>query len=226
MILAEGGTFMMGQADPNVSCQGCTADEHPIHKVTVSSYYICKYEVTQKEWLEVMGTDPNFEDECETCPIEGVSWKDVQIFLTKLNEKTGKQYRLPTEAEWEYAARGGKKNQGTYYSGSNNASEVSWFSVKTEQKLHPVGQKKPNELGLYDMSGNVWEWCSDYYAADYYASSPLENPKGPQTGKDRILRGGSWYNQSFDCRVTARYRFYPTFRTNANGFRLAMSVKE
>lgn len=226
MVLVEGGIFTMGQTDPNVSCKGCTADEQPPHKVNLESFYICKYEVTQKDWIEIMGTDPNFEGECETCPIEGVSWKDVQQFITKLNDKSGKQFRLPTEAEWEFAARGGKKSQNFYYSGSNNAAEVSWFSVKTEDKLHPVGQKKANELGLFDMSGNVWEWCSDIYAADYYSKSPADNPTGPQEGKDKVLRGGSWYNQSFDSRVTARYRFYPTFRTNANGFRLAMTVKK
>ncbi|HBX50555.1 MAG: hypothetical protein A2275_15675 [Bacteroidetes bacterium RIFOXYA12_FULL_35_11] len=225
LVLVEGGTFSMGQTDPDISCKGCTKDEQPVHKVTLKSFYIGKYEVTQKEWKEIMGTDPNFEDDCDDCPIEGVSWKDVQAFLVKLNEKTGKKFRLPTEAEWEYAARGGNKSQGYIYSGSNNHLEVAWCSLKKDKRIHPVGQKKSNELGIYDMSGNVWEWCQDYYAADYYSKSPAENPPGSATGKDRILRGGSWYGQSFDVRVCTRYRFFPTFQTNANGFRIALSAQ-
>lgn len=216
----------MGQSDPDISCKSCTADEQPPHKVTVSSFYLGKYEVTQKEWRLIMGTNPNFEEGCESCPVDGVSWQDVQMFLNKLNEKTGKQFRLPTEAEWEFAARGGNKSKGYYYSGSSNASEVAWFGQKKEQKIHQTGQKNQNELGLFDMSGNVWEWCNDFYNAGYYSKSPEMNPSGPVSGKDKVLRGGSWYNQSFDCRVTARYRFYPSFRTNANGFRLAMPVQK
>lgn len=225
MILVEGGTFQMGQNDPNIACGECTKDEQPIHKVTVSSFYIGKYEVTQKEWIEIMGGEnPSYGEECADCPVDGVSWIDVQMFIKKLNEKTGKNFRLPTEVEWEFAARGGNKSQNLKFSGSNTASDVAWYSLKTDKKIHPVGQKKPNELGLFDMSGNVWEWCNDFYDGNYYSNSPASNPKGPDKGKDRVLRGGSWYSQSNDIRIATRYRFFPNFRTNANGFRLVLPI--
>lgn len=224
MILVEGGTFMMGQDNPDIACKGCTQDEQPIHRVTLNSYYIGKYEVTQKEWNDIMNDNPNYEEDCSNCPVEGISWIDIQEFIKKLNSKTGKIFRLPTEAEWEFAAKGGIKSQKFAYSGSNVVADVSWSSLKKDKKIHSVGQKKPNELGIYDMSGNVWEWCNDLYDGNYYTISPTVNPTGPTIGKDRVLRGGAFYSQSNDIRVTARYRFFPTFKTNANGFRLAMSV--
>jgi len=155
----------------------------------------------------------------DNLPVETVSWDDVQVFVTKLNQMTGINYRLPTETEWEYAARGGqssfdKGGQGEFeYAGSNNIDEVAWYDGNSDSKTHPVGQKLPNELGLYDMSGNVWEWCQDWYDAHYYKKSPANNPTGPTSGSYRVLRGGGWDIDAVYCRVA--YRFY---RTSGNRF--------
>jgi formylglycine-generating enzyme required for sulfatase activity len=169
-----------------------------------------------------MGSDPlqlGFKG-CDQCPVERVSWDDVQEFIKKLNAKTGKTYRLPTEAEWEYAARGGGKQ--TYaYAGSNTVNEVAWYSSNAGSKTHPVGEKKANELGLYDMSGNVREWCQDWYADDYYAKSPSSNPQGLSTGSNRVLRGGSWFDNPAYVRVADRTYYTPDFRYDNIGFRLA-----
>ncbi|MEY4134087.1 MAG: hypothetical protein RL386_437, partial [Bacteroidota bacterium] len=205
MVLVRGGTFTMG-------CTGeqggdCYSDEKPSHQVTVSDYYIGKYEVTQKEWRAVTGSNPSYFENCDNCPVEVVSWADIQQFLTKLNAKTGKVYRLPTEAEWEYAARGGSSSLGYKYSGSNNLDEVAWHEGNSGNKTHPVGQKKSNELGLYDMSGNVWEWCADWYGS--YSSGAQTNPKGPSSGTYRVLRGGSWGNNAGSCRSAYRLNSYP-----------------
>jgi formylglycine-generating enzyme required for sulfatase activity len=213
MIFIEGGTFSMGSNEYD--------DEKPIHSVTVSSFYMGKYEVTQKQWREVMGQDPpelNFKG-CDQCPVERVSWNDIQEFLKKLNAKTGKNYRLPTEAEWEYAARGGKSYK---YAGSDNIGSVAWYSDNSDSKTHPVGQKSANGYGLYDMSGNVWEWCSDWYNSDYYKNSPSDNPKGPSTSSIRVLRGGSWISGAAGCRSADRYFSTPDYRHNNYGFRLAL----
>lgn len=226
LVLVEGGSFLMGQSDPNVACAGCTKDEQPKHKVTLGTFYISKYEITELEWEAIMGDKPSYDEGCDNCPVDGVSWNDVQLFIKKLNEKTGLKFRLPTEAEWEFAARGGNKSKGFVFSGSNNYQDVAWCSLKSDKRKRPVGQKQANELGIFDMSGNVWEWCSDFYDSKYYAECPAVNPTGPDSGKDRVLRGGSWYNQSNDSRVTARYRFFPSFRTNANGFRLVLDEKK
>jgi formylglycine-generating enzyme required for sulfatase activity len=219
MVRVRGGTFTMGCTKE----QGkyCFDWEKPAHQVTVSDFYIGKYEVTQKEWREVMGSNPSglaFKG-CDNCPVEQVSWNDVQQFLAKLNAKTGKTYRLPTEAEWEYAARGGSSSLGYKYAGSKREDEVAWYYSNSGSKTHPVGQKKANELGLYDMSGNVYEWCADWYGN--YPSMAQNNPKGPSTGTNRVLRGGSWkYNAPIFCRSAYRGYDSPVSRHDNVGFRL------
>jgi formylglycine-generating enzyme required for sulfatase activity len=212
MIYVEGGTFMMGSNEGE-------ADEKPVHSVTVNSFYISKYEVTQKEWINIMGSNPSYF-KGDNLPVERVSWNDVQEFIKKLNQKTGQKYRLPTEAEWEYAARGGNKSNGYKYSGSNNKDEVAWYYNNSNSKTHEVGTKAPNELGIYDMTGNVWEWCSDWYDENYYKNSPSNNPKGPNSGDYRVLRGGSWSALDLGCRSVDRYWIIPGSWGNVVGFRL------
>ena len=218
MVYVEGGTFTMGAT----SEQGSDAydDEIPTHSVTLSPYYIGKYEVTQTQWKSVMGNNPSHWNG-DNLPVESVSWNDVQEFISKLNAATGKKYRLPTEAEWEYAARGGRKSQGYKYSGSNDISSVAWCDEgNSGDKTHPVGQKQPNELGLYDMSGNVWEWCADWYGS--YSSSSQTNPTGPSSGSSRVLRGGSWYSDARNCRVSYRHCSNPGSWSSSIGFRLVL----
>ena len=214
MVWVSGGTFTMGAT----SEQGSYAydSEKPAHIVTLSGYYIGKYEVTQKLWKAVMGNNPSYY-KGDNLPVERVSWNDVQEFIKKLNQMTGKSYRLPTEAEWEYAARGGNNSRGYKFSGSNNIGSVAWYNGST---THPVGSKSPNELGIYDMSGNVWEWCQDWYGD--YSSSSQRNPKGPASGSDRVFRGGSWSNNAGDCRVSYRFSNSPDGRFISLGFRLVL----
>jgi formylglycine-generating enzyme required for sulfatase activity len=221
MVYVEGGTFTMGAT----SEQGSDAysDERPTHSVTVSDFYIGKYEVTQAQWRAVMGSNPSYFTG-DNLPVKQVSWDDIQEFITKLNTMTGKTFRLPTEAEWEYAARGGNKSKGYKYSGSNTLDNVAWYTNNSGGKTHPVGQKQPNELGLYDMSGNVWEWCQDWYGS--YSSSSQTNPTGPSSGSCRVLRGGSWDRNARRCRVSYRDgRTFPDYRSYDSGFRLACSSK-
>ena len=227
MVRVEGGTFTMGCQDGRDT--DCYNDEKPPHEVTLSTYYISKYEVNQAQWRAVMGSDPAglYNKGCDLCPVEGVSWDDIQDFLRKLNAQTGQNYRLPTEAEWEYAARGGSGSRGYRYSGSNNLDEVAWYGSNYEQgnthgsqkSTRPVGGKKANELGLYDMSGNVWEWCSDWYGA--YAAGAQTNPKGAPSGIGRVYLGGSWASHPQRCRAAIRNNVTPTNRLNGLGFRLA-----
>jgi len=213
-VFVKGGTFSMGSNESD--------DEKPIHSVTVSDFYIGKYEVTQKEWQAVMGSNPsNFKG--DDLPVEQVRWDDVQDFIKKLNAKTGKKYRLPTEAEWEYAARGGNKSNGYIYSGSNDLGSVAWYGNNSGSKTHPVGTKQANELGIYDMTGNVWEWCSDWYDAKYYGSSPSTNPQGASTGSYRVNRGGGWYNNADYCRVAFRINYTPDYRFSSIGFRMVLT---
>lgn len=212
MVYVKGGTFTMG-ATPE---QGNDAldDEKPAHKVTLDSYYIGKYEVTNELWKAVMGgTIVSREGAKDNEPVVFVSWDDIQRFLRKLNAMTGKNYRLPTEAEWEFAARGGNASRGYKYAGSNIRNEVMWYW----DNIHEVGTKSPNELGIYDMSGNVEEWCQDWYG-DYSSSSQL-NPKGPNSGSERVARSGS---NCSNCRVSMRYSRTPDSRYNDLGFRLAL----
>ncbi len=191
-------------------------------KVTLTNdFSIGKYPVTQAQWQAVMGNNPS-HFKGGTLPVEQVSWDDCQAFIDKLNEKTGKKYRLPTEAEWEFAARGGNQSDGYDYSGSNNADEVAWYRDNSENKTHPVGTKKANELGIHDMSGNVWEWCEDWYG-DYESSATVIDTTGALKGSHRVFRGGSWSNYPEYCRSTYRRNRTPTFGSNRLGFRLAIS---
>ena len=217
MIKVEGGTFSMGAT----SEQGSNAydDEYPVHSVTLSDYYIGETEVTQELWEAVMGSNPSEFTGNNQRPVESVSWDDCQKFLKKLNRLTGKEFRLPTEAEWEYAARGGKYSRGYKYSGSNNADEVAWYDRNSGSKTHPVKTKKANELGLYDMSGNVWEWCNDRYG-DYQGYSQT-NPTGPSEGGDRVRRGGSWSGYDGIVRVSYRRGYFPNCASYIYGLRLA-----
>ncbi|MCX6278119.1 MAG: SUMF1/EgtB/PvdO family nonheme iron enzyme [Bacteroidetes bacterium] len=220
MVFVEGGTFQMGSNDGY-------DNEKPVHSVTLNNFYIGKTEVTQKQWREVMGSDPPELNNkgCDQCPVEGVSWIDVQDFITKLNRKTNKTYRLPTEAEWEYAARGGNKSRGYAYSGSTNVGDVAWYSENSGLITHPVGQKEPNELGIYDMTGNVWEWCRDWYGAyEYDWNSTISNPQGPSSGSDHVFRGGGWGIGPQYCRTSYRNGAAPDYRSYYLGFRFFFPI--
>ena len=216
MVYIQGGTFMMGAT----SEQGSDADgdEKPAHQVTLSAFSIGRYEVTQEEWQAVMGSNPSSFKGTKR-PVENVSWNDCKSFISKLNSITGKNFRLPTEAEREFASRGGIKSQGYKYSGSNNLNSVAWYYDNSGNTTHDVGQKSPNELGIYDMSGNVWEWCSDWYGN--YSSSSQTNPTGSYSGSFRVYRGGGWISFAGYCRVSRRYSNSPGHRSDYLGFRLA-----
>ena len=217
MIWVEGGTFTMGCTDDQ-----CSNGELPPHQVTVSSFMIAQYPVTQRQWVAVMGKNIS-SVKGNYYPVEMVSWDDTQEFIRRLNTATGKNYRLPTEAEWEYAARGGNQSMEYKYSGSDSLNKVGWYvDNKDTNKIRPVGMKSPNELGIYDMSGNVWEWCGDWHGA--YTATPQTDPTGPATGSYRVLRGGSWRSTARDCRVATRYYNYspPTHRDIDIGFRLVL----
>ena len=218
MVKVEAGTFMMG-ATPEM--EKPNSDEKPVHQVTLTNdYYMGKYEVTQALWQAVMGSNPS-EYKGDNLPVEQVSWNDCQEFISKLNGLTGRKFRLPTEAEWEYAARGGKKSRSYQYSGSSNISDVAWYDGNSDSKTHPVGTKQANELGIYDMSGNVYEWCLDWYGS--YSSSSQTNPTGADSGSKRVYRGGSWYDYAWSCRLSNRYFNTPDFRIDDLGLRLALS---
>lgn len=234
-IPVAGGTFTMGEGRQQ-------------HKVTLSDFEIGKYPVTvgeylqfcdeteshYPEWLE-LGSEYNIETgtinyysragisrKNTNRPITGISWFDAVAYCEWLSAKTGPNYRLPTEAEWEYAARGGNQSKGFKFAGSDNLDEVGWYEKNSNDQTHPVGLKKPNELGLYDMSGNVWEWCRDWY--DEYPTEPQTNPQGPEFGSYRVLRGGSWHNYAILERVAARNLSTPSYRSNFIGFRLSRTL--
>ena len=224
MKYVKGGTYSMGYANEQVKG---VADEKPAHKVTVSDFYIGETEVTQELWLAVMDTAPStnggWTDEFglgNDYPAYRISWNDAQDFIKKLNELTGKTFRLPTEAEWEYAARGGYKSLGYKFSGGNVLDEVAWYDGNSADMVHPVKLKKANELGLYDMSGNVWEWCQDWYGK--YSSEYQKNPTGPATGAYHVDRGGAWNRNNKYSRVTARCYDDAGLRNKNLGFRIAM----
>jgi sulfatase modifying factor 1 len=235
MVKVEGGTFIMGataeQGDDAFS------NERPVHQVTLSDYYIGRYKVTQALWMKVMSKNPSYFKKDENLPVESVSWYNCIRFCNALSKSMGYKecygieysrdrfglenstvtllnggrggFRLPTEAEWEYAARGGNKSKGFKYSGSNSVGDVAWYEDNSNNKTHPVGEKKSNELGLYDMSGNAWEWCWDWYGD--YSPAPQNNPTGPDKGRLHVLRSGFWGFNSKYCRVSSRYFGSPNF---------------
>ena len=215
MIFVEGGTFQMGSSSGDL-------DEKPVHSVTLSGFNIGKYEVTQAQWKAVMGNNPSYFSGCDNCPVETVSWNDVQDFIGKLNAQTGKNYGLPTEAEWEYAAKGGKSSKGYKYSGSNDLNVVSWNIDNSGNKTHIVGGKQANELAIYDMTGNVWEFCSDWYGA--YNSYSEMNPTGASSGRNRVLRGGAWNCIASICRTAVRVVNSPD-PDRLGGFRLVLPIE-
>jgi len=233
MVLVKGGTFQMGSNNDD-------DDDNQIHSVTVSSFYIGKYEVTQKEWQAVMGSNPS-HFKGDNRPVEQISWYEAVAFCNKLSQKEGltkaytingkkitcnwqaNGYRLPTEAEWEYVARGGKLSKGYTYSGSDDLDEVGWYYRNSGNQTKEVGTKKANELGIYDMSGNVGEWCWDWY--DSYSSASQTNPKGAGSGSYRVLRGGSWYDYDNRCRVSHRNYNSPDRSNGDLGFRLSRTIR-
>ena len=220
MIFVTGGTFTMGCTSEQGS--DCWESEEPAHQVTLSGFYIGKYEINQAQWKAVMGADNNPSRFVgDDLPVENVNWNDVQEFIKRLNAQTGKIWRLPTEAEWEYAARGGNQSWRYKYSGSGNVDEVAWHMDNSGDRTHPVGTKVANELGIYDMSGNVWEWVNDLFGS--YSDSPRVDPQGSASGSFRVVRGGSWGRYAQLARVTARYSFNPGDRGGTLGFRLARS---
>ncbi|MBO4739958.1 MAG: formylglycine-generating enzyme family protein [Bacteroidales bacterium] len=235
MVKVEGGSFLMGanEEDKYAYCA-----EKPQHQVTVSDFYICKHEVTQELWKAVMDSCPNYKGGWsetygigDNYPAYFISWNDCQLFIAKLNEMTGLEFRLPTEAEWEYAARGGNKSQGYIFAGNNTLDDIAWYVKNSEGKNHIVMQKQANELGLYDMSGNVWEWCNDWYGSNYYAESNNSiDPKGPLADTiissldyTRVIRGGAWDYYTRFCRLSYRNGYYIEDRDCNLGFRLVCS---
>ncbi len=211
MVYVSGGTFIMGGDE--------SSDQTPTHSVTLSSYNICKYEVTQALWRAVMGSNPS-KFKGDNLPVEQVSWNDCQTFINRLNSYTGRNFRLPTEAEWEFAARGGNYSRHYKYSGSNYISDVAWYCDNSD-RTHPVGTKQANELGLYDMSGNVWEWCSDWYGS--YSSYSQSNPTGATSGYGRVERGGSWCGLARYCCSSHRSYYAPGNSFDDIGLRLVLS---
>lgn len=222
MIFVEGGTYTMGlikeEGNRGVGITNRT------HEVTLSSFSIGKYEITQAEWQAVMGDSLDFSLHagCANCPVEEVSWNDVQLFILTLNRRTGKHYQLPTEAQWEFAARGGKKSKGYKYAGSDNIDDVALMGGAFTSQTQPVGKKRPNELGIYDMSGNVSEWCQDWFNTDYRIR-PETDPRGPSSGYGHVIRGGSWGVHATECQIVIDSRMgYPNDRSAKVGFRLVL----
>jgi formylglycine-generating enzyme required for sulfatase activity len=219
MVFVKGGCYQMGDTFGDGD-----ATEKPVHNVCVSDFYIGKYVVTQNQWQAVMGNNPSDFKQCGgNCPVETVSWEDAQEFIRQLNSQTGRNYRLPYEAEWEYAARsGGKQEQWAGTSDMDELGAYAWFVDNSGKTTHPVGTRRPNGLGLYDMTGNVWEWCKDWYDAEYYKKSPEKNPRGALSGSNRVIRGGSWHFTAGDARAAARDYYDPSYRGSNRGFRLVL----
>ncbi len=235
-VLVEGGSFEMGSLHEN--------DEKPLHQVELDSFYISKYELTVAEYLQFLNESGALYEHAgaehsrihgrpgayrvrpgeEGYPVVYVSWFDARAYIDWLNRRTGKRFRLPTEAEWEFAARGGQFSRGYLYSGGDDVDRVAWYFRNSGGSTQAVGLKEPNELGLYDMSGNVWEWCSDWYERDYYAVSPVKNPRGPGSGLYRVDRGGSWSSDPAYLRAANRGYGLPQFRVSVLGFRLALDA--
>ena len=219
LLLVEGGEFDMGGWEENAS-----KFEKPVHRVTVSSFYLGIYPVTQSVWIAVMDNNPS-EFKGDRRPVEMVSWEDAKEFVRKLNDMTGKLYRLPSESEWEYAARGGVllEVEGYVYAGSDKLKQVGWYNENSDRETHEVGLKYPNELGLYDLSGNVWEWCQDQWH-ETYEGAPDDGSawEDRDVGTYRVLRGGGWFYDSRSCRVAYRRYGGPAYRYGNFGFRLAL----
>jgi len=222
MVSIPGGTFLMGCTPEDTECD---SDELPQHSVTISPFEISKYEVTQYQWEAVMGSNPSEFDSCgDNCPVDTVSWNDIQVFIEELNDLTGSSYRLPSEAEWEYAARA--ETTTTWWCGNNVTclDDIAWYTENSgsiTEGSHPVGQKNPNLWGLCDMTGNVWEWVNDFYDYDYYSSDNATDPTGPASGSLNVIRGGSWYSLAEECRSSNRINYNPEALWNNFGFRLA-----
>lgn len=227
MIWVEGGEFLMGCTSEQ---SGCEDDEKNVRRVTVDGFYIGQFEVTQSQWEKVIGTSiyqqRNKANSSYSLygtgadyPMYYVSWEEAMEFCRLLSNKTGKTYTLPTEAQWEYAARGGNKPDGTKYAGSNMIDVVAWYGGNSGSSTHPVGTKRANSLDIYDMSGNVWEWCKDWYNTSYY-SSDTDNPAGPSSGSSRVNRGGGWGSGASNCRVANRGSISPGYRGSDLGFRV------
>ncbi len=220
-VLVPGGCYEMGCGDWTDSCW---SDELPVHEVCLDGFWMGKYEVTQGQWTQVMGSNPSHFKSGDNYPVEMVSWNDVQDFISALNSRGTSIFRLPTEAEWEYAARSGGREE--KYAGGDDLDSLGWYSGNSGSRTHEVGTKASNGLGIYDMSGNVWEWVSDWYKHDYYAESPKYNPQGPSTGSLRVIRGGSWNSHARYCRAAVRDSFRPALRPSLIGFRLALSPSQ
>lgn len=242
MVKVEGGAFDMGDDNDG-------ADRKPAHTVKLNTFYMSAYEIKQAQWFDIMGSNPSLFC-CDDCPVTNVSWNEVQEFITKLNEKTGKKYRLPTEAEWEYAARGGaterlikdgkwvhngveewlscdrtarkpeKLKTGKHYAGRNGAQSIAWYESNSWDNPHHVGRKQPNPLGIYDMSGNVEEWTADWYAGTYGSKETVEDPTGPVAGRSKVVRGGSFASPAYELSVTRRAAYLPRTTARTLGFRL------
>jgi len=215
MILVKGSEFKMGRKHSKFP------PDMPIHSVKLDSYFIGKYLVTQKLWVEIMNSNPSEFKASDNHPVENVTWDEVQIFIGKLNSKLGRNYRLPTEAEWEYAARGGIAHRFYMFSGSNDLDEAAWWIGNSNVTTQPVGQKIPNDLGIHDMTGNVWEWCNDWYDSNYYSNSPEMNPQGPPNGENKVRRGGAFCSFPDLLHIAKRSYSKPDGKFRYLGFRLA-----
>jgi len=219
-VFVKGGCYRMGDTFGDGY-----QNEKPVREVCVNDFYIGKFEVTQGQWKTVQGNNPSYFNKCgDNCPVEQVSWDDAQKFISRMNQLTGKTYRLLTEAEWEYAARSGGKNE--KYAGTSNDSELgdyAWYSDNSGNQTHPVGQKRPNGLGIYDMSGNVWEWVQDIYSETAYSSQNRNNPIYTGRGTNRVRRGGGWIRDMGSVRAANRNDGAPDYRSSGQGFRLGMT---
>lgn len=227
MVSVEGGSFAMGNKNKD------EYDAKPVHQVTLSSFKMSKYEITNAQWKAVMGNNPSVNKDCDNCPVDNVKWNEVQDYLKKLDSLTGKHYRLPTEAEWEFAASSGKKTHGYVYAGGDDINTVAWYAKNSNHTTHPVGTKQPNELGIYDMTGNVVEWCNDRYAEydaksqeidiyNYIPNIPRVNAQGLAIGEGHVMRGGSWAQRPEYSRVTTRGDDCAAWHGNF-GFRVVLS---
>ncbi|GFO55402.1 hypothetical protein GMSM_24090 [Geomonas sp. Red276] len=215
LLPVPGGCFTMGDGSGDGD-----GDEKPVHQVCLDPFHLGKFEVTQAQWHTVMGNNPSYFKQCgKNCPVESVSWNDIQSFLEKLNKRTGKRYRLPTEAEWEYAAGGGERHT-TYPGSGTRPSELAWEMTNSGGKVHPAGLKKPNVFGIHDLSGNVAEWVQDF--KDDYQAAPQNAPKGPESGRSRVLRGGSWLSPAGELRTSARSELNPSVKSSTIGFRVLL----